>query len=116
MIYPIQALIYSSWVAKEIVTGAIDVGVDALTPGKYATPMIVEYPLACSSDFEITAMASSITITPGTITVGIAPSTGPAPATLFVHSMYGKSRDEVLEGLKDMERRLLKVTRKKATS
>ncbi|UJH70428.1 Na+/H+ antiporter subunit E [Ornithinimicrobium sp. INDO-MA30-4] len=116
MIYPIQALIYTGWVAKEVFTGALTVGADALTSGKGATPMIVEYPLQCTTDFEITAMASSITITPGTITVGIAPSTGPAPATLFVHSMYGKTPEEVLEGLRDMERRLLKVTRKEAAS
>lgn len=116
MINPLQAILYSGWVAKEVITGAIDVGIDALTPGKFATPMIIEYPLHCRSDFEITAMASSITITPGTITVGIAPRTGPAPATLFVHSMYGRSADEVMESLQDMERRLLKVTRKGSSS
>lgn len=116
MIYPIQAMIFSSWVAKEVIAGTITVAVDAFTPGKNATPMIVEYPLECKTDFEITAMASSITITPGTITIGIAPRTGPAPATLFVHSMYGKNRDEVMAGLHDMERRLLKVTRRESAS
>ena len=31
--------------------------------------------------------------------------------TLFVHSLYGRGRAEILEGLRDMESRLLKVTR-----
>ncbi|MGI8946493.1 MAG: Na+/H+ antiporter subunit E [Ornithinimicrobium sp.] len=113
MIHPLNAVRYFGFITWEVLSGAVTVAVDAFTPGKGATPMIVELPLRCTTDFEVTTMASSITITPGTITVGITPATGPAPATLFVHSMYVAEREDVLEGLHDMERRLLLMTRGK---
>ncbi len=111
MIHPWHAVRYLGYIGWEVIAGAVTVAVDAFTPGKGVTPMIVELPLRCDTDFEIATMASSITITPGTLTVGITPATGPAPASLFVHSMYTAERDEVLAGLYDMERRLLLMTR-----
>lgn len=111
MIHPWNGLKYAGFITWEVLAGGVTVAVDAFTPGKNVTPMIVELPLRCATDFEVTTMASSITITPGTITVGITPATGPAPATLFVHSMYTAEREKVLEGLYDMERRLLLMTR-----
>ena len=56
-------------------------------------------------------MASSITITPGTLTVGIAPAGEHTPPTLYVHSMYTPDRAATIAGLRDMEQRLLRMTR-----
>ncbi len=109
--HPLSGLRYSGFIAWEVVTGTVAVAIDAFTPGKNATPMIVEYPLRCSTDAEITIMASSITITPGTITIGIAPALQHTPASLFVHSMYSSSREELLEELHVMETKLLTATR-----
>lgn len=111
MINPVHGLRYAGFIAWEVFTGALTVAGDALTPGKGTTPMILELPLQCDTDFEITVMASSITITPGTITIGITPRSGPSPATLFVHSMYTADRQQALAELHDMERRLLLMTR-----
>jgi multicomponent Na+:H+ antiporter subunit E len=111
MIHPWHGLRYGLYITKEVLTGSFDVARDILTPRKGATPMIVEFPMACTTDAEITLMASSITITPGTLTLGITPANGSAPATLFVHSMYNRTREDVLTGLRDMERRLLRATR-----
>lgn len=116
MIHPWHGLRYAGFITWEVLAGAVTVAIDAFTPGRGTTPMIVELPLRCATDFEITTMASSITITPGTITVGITPATGPAPASLFVHSMYTEEREQVLAGLHDMERRLLLMTRGKEPS
>lgn len=110
-LHPLSSIRYAGFIAWEVVTGTVTVAIDAFTPGKNATPMIVEYPLRCDTDAEITIMASSITITPGTITLGIAPALDHAPASLFVHSMYSGSRDELLDELHVMESRLLMATR-----
>ncbi len=110
-LHPLSTIRYAGFIAWEVVTGTATVAIDAFTPGKKATPMIVEYPLRCSTDAEITIMASSITITPGTITVGIAPALDHAPASLFVHSMYSGSREELLAELHVMESKLLRATR-----
>lgn len=110
-LHPLSTLLYAGFIAREVLAGTVTVAVDAFTPGKGATPMIVEFPLRCDTDVEITIMASSITITPGTITIGIAPALAHAPASLFVHSMYSSNRQELLDELADMEARLLKATR-----
>ncbi|CAN5448403.1 hypothetical protein BH23ACT6_BH23ACT6_03740 [soil metagenome] len=109
--HPLSGIRYAGFIAWEVVAGTVTVGLDAFTPGKNATPMIVEYPLRCATDVEITFMASSITITPGTITIGVAPALEHAPATLFVHSMYSSSREELLDELHVMESKLLMATR-----
>lgn len=113
MINPLHALSYAAYITREVIAGTLTVALDAFTPGKGATPMIVELPLVCSTDLEITLMASSITITPGTLTLGIAPAYDATPATLFVHSMYTPRREDTVAGLRDMEQRLLRMTRGK---
>lgn len=105
-------LSYLLFIGREVLKGSWLIVKDALTPGHDATPAIVELPLHCRSDLEVTAMASSITITPGTLVVGTAAAADDdGTPTLFVHSLYGRGPAEILEGLRDMESRLLKVTR-----
>lgn len=111
MVNPIRTVTYGVWLALEVVRGAVRIGVDVVTPGLRVSPAIVALPLHCETDLEISVMASSITITPGTITVGIAPRTGDSPPTLYVHALYGDDRDSVVADLREMEHRLLSMTR-----
>lgn len=111
MINPLRMVVYGTYIVAEILKGGTKIAVDAFTPGMGISPTIVELPLRCDTDIEVSLMASSITITPGTVTLGIAPASEQAPATLFVHALYGQSRDEVVDGLRDMEDRLLRMTR-----
>ncbi|MDN5571984.1 MAG: Na+/H+ antiporter subunit E [Propionibacteriaceae bacterium] len=105
---------YVAWIVLEVIKGSIDVARDAVTPGVGSTPAIVKLPLRCRTDLEVTAMASSITITPGTIVLGTASAQGGAPPVLYVHSLYGGTRAEIMAGLHEMEDRLLRVTRGRA--
>lgn len=107
----LHLLSYVAFILAEVVKGSWHVARDALTPGLDSTPAIVELPLRCRSDLEITAMASSITITPGTLVLGTAAAQGDDPPTLFVHSLYEPDRAQLIAGLRDMESRLLRVTR-----
>ena len=109
----IHLLAYIGYIVIEILKGSWDVVRDTITPGVGSTPSIVEMPLRCRTDLEVTALASSITITPGTLVVGTAYAGegDEEPPVLFVHSLYGSGREDVLDGLRDMERRLLLVTR-----
>lgn len=111
MINPLRALVYAGWIGVEIVRGALTVGRDAFTPGTAMSPAIVELPLRCVTDLEVSLMASSITITPGTVTLGIAAAQGQTPPTLFVHAIYGEDPDDVRAGLRVMEQHLLVMTR-----
>ncbi|GAA1671179.1 hypothetical protein GCM10010977_16200 [Citricoccus zhacaiensis] len=102
---------YLVWLIGQVISGSLQVARRALTPGTFAEPSIVGFPLRCATDLEVTWMASSITITPGTLVVGTAHGTDTEPATVFVHSVFDSDRDSVRDGLQEMEDRLLRMTR-----
>ncbi|WP_313815900.1 Na+/H+ antiporter subunit E [Citricoccus sp.] len=102
---------YLVWLIGQVISGSLLVARRTLTPGTFAQPSIVSFPLRGTTDLEVTWMASSITITPGTLVVGTAHGTDTEPATVFVHSVFDADRDSVREGLRDMEDRLLRMTR-----
>ncbi|MGO1407431.1 MAG: Na+/H+ antiporter subunit E [Brachybacterium sp.] len=107
-------LSYLLWILTEIVKGAIAVAKGVYTPRTLSSPAIVEYRLRGTSDIDIVAMASSITITPGTLVLGTAPGTPEEDASLFVHALFAESREQVITDLTEMEDRLLRATRGRA--
>ncbi len=102
---------YLVWLVGQVIAGSVVVARRALRPGVFAEPSIVSFPLRCETDLEVTWMASSITITPGTLVVGTAHGSATEPVTVFVHSVFDADGDSVREGLRDMEDRLLRMTR-----
>lgn len=104
-------IVYLAWLIGQVVAGSVTVARRAMRPGRFAEPSIVAFPLRCETDLEVTWMASSITITPGTLVVGTAHGSDVEPVTVFVHSVFDQDRESVQEGLRDMEDRLLRMTR-----
>ncbi|WP_377793528.1 Na+/H+ antiporter subunit E [Brachybacterium sp. GCM10030267] len=104
-------LSYALWILVEILKGSVEVAKGVYTPGVHSSPAIVEYRLRATTDIEIVAMASSITITPGTLVVGTAHGTAEERPSLFVHALFATSREQVLSDLAEMEERLLRATR-----
>ncbi|QCU79335.1 sodium:proton antiporter [Citricoccus sp. SGAir0253] len=102
---------YVAWLVGQVLAGSLAVARRALAPGPFAEPSIVAFPLRCATDLEVTWMASSITITPGTLVVGTAHGTDTEPVTVFVHSVFEADRASVHAGLREMEDRLLRMTR-----
>lgn len=107
----LHALSYIWFLIVEVNKGCYQVAARALLPRRAQEPMIIEFQTHCHTDLEIAALASSITITPGTLVLGVAAATGDADPTMFVHIMFSDTREEALAGLRDMEARLLRVTR-----
>lgn len=112
----LYALSYCGFILAEVIKGSLALAVDAFSPRSLSTPSIVEYPLQCRSDLEVAVFTSSITITPGTLVLGLAGADGDSPATIFVHSLFGGEREPVVAGLRTLEERLLRVTRGRAGS
>jgi multicomponent Na+:H+ antiporter subunit E len=102
---------YVAWLIGQVIAGSLTVARRAVAPGRFAEPSIVAFPLRCNTDLEVTWMASSITITPGTLVVGTAHGSDTEPVTVFVHSVFDADRESVHDGLKQMEDRLLRMTR-----
>ncbi len=105
------AISYVLWIIKELIAGSFAVARVAFGSEHEVAPSILELPLRCRTDFEIIVLASSITITPGTLVLGTAHGTPAAPPTLFVHVLRTTSRKDAIEGLREMEDRLLRATR-----
>lgn len=104
-------LAYVAWLIGQVVAGSLTVARRAVSRSSFAEPSIVAFPLRCTTDLEVTWMASSITITPGTLVVGTAHGSDNEPVTVFVHSVFEADRASVHDGLREMEDRLLRMTR-----
>jgi len=72
-------------------------------------PGIVAVPLDVQSPIEITTLASTITLTPGTLTIDLGVDKD-GRKVLFVHSLFSSDPDAVRRGIKrDFERRIITI-------
>lgn len=104
------AVSYVGFILREVVRGSCRIAALTLSRECVAEPAIIELPTKARSDLEIMLLASSITITPGTLVLGVAAAQDDQPPSLFVHSMF--DRTNALAGLRDLETRLLRAMRK----
>lgn len=105
------AFTYVIWIGFEVCKQSVRLGWDFMTPGLEVSPSIVEFPLHASTKLEIAAIESSITITPGTLTLGIYEPPDGSTKSLFVHFLYAHTHEAAIDELEGMERRLLRATR-----
>lgn len=97
---------YAAWLAKEIMSAGLTTA--SLVFRKDAIhPVILHYPLRVTSDWDIFWFSTSITATPGTLSLGLRHPARPGePVTLLVHAVEGSNPEEVFTSLADMEARL----------
>ncbi len=102
-------LVYLWIVAREIWFSAVTVTRLALGPLDRLRSGFVAVPMAARTDIEITTLANSITLTPGTITVHVAPS----DRTIIVHAIdIGQDPEEVRQSIKTvLEANILRWSR-----
>lgn len=91
----------------ELILANAEVALEVATPRHRMEPGIIKVPLQARSDLEITLFANLISLTPGTLTLGVADDRG----ALFVHGLHVKSPDRFRARLAELERRLLRVMR-----
>lgn len=102
---PVRLVVFSLWFAGQIVISSWAVLADILTTGHRSTPRVVRMPLRSRTDFQVATIGTLITLTPGTLTLGVAEHED--GRALLVHSMYHPDPESALEDLWDMERRML---------
>jgi len=95
--------------AREIWWSAISVAKLVLGPIAKLRSGFLAIPMDARSDIEITTLANSITLTPGTITVHV----DPAQRTIVIHAIdIGQNPDEVRQSIKTvLEANILRWTR-----
>lgn len=92
----------------ELIKANLEVAYEVITPKFRMTAGIVMVPLDAKSDLEITFLANLISLTPGTLSLDVSDD----KKVLYVHSMYIKSKEEFIAGIKNgFEKRILEITR-----
>ncbi|MFU8842592.1 MAG: Na+/H+ antiporter subunit E [Bacteroidales bacterium] len=104
-----RAVAYITLFSKEVIKGSLKIGADIITPRHNMHPAIMAVPLDAKTDIEITLLANSITLTPGTTSLAVSHDR----KTLYVYNVYAdkdieKSIAEIKNGL---EKKLLEVLR-----
>ena len=89
---------YVFWLLYQIVLANLHVARLVLDPKMPIDPRIIRVPTTLKKDISLVAYANSITLTPGTITIGVEHD------HLLVHAIDGKVEDELATGA--MERRI----------
>jgi multicomponent Na+:H+ antiporter subunit E len=99
---------FSAYLMIEIVRSNLRVAYDVVTPTIYMRPGIVAVPLDAQSEVEIAVAANLITLTPGTMSLGVSRDR----KHLYVHSMFIEDPDELKQEIKRrIERPLLELLR-----
>ena len=93
------ALLYVGTFLKELLVANLAVARIVLSPSLPIDPAVVEGPLRVRSDAAVTAIANSITLTPGTLTMDYDAATN----TLIVHSIAVDDRETVLAPIRTWE-------------
>jgi multicomponent K+:H+ antiporter subunit E len=106
---PGKLLAYVSLVLYDIVVANLQVAVLILGPRARLAPAYVRVPLDLRADFAVTVLASTVTLTPGTISVDIADD-GSGGRVLVVHALRCLDPAGLVRSIKDRyERRLMEI-------
>ncbi|WP_156291141.1 Na+/H+ antiporter subunit E [Oceanobacillus salinisoli] len=93
---------------KEVIVSNIDMLKYIYSPKKIAEPGIFSLPLDVKSNWEITILATLISLTPGTLSVAVSENN----ETLFIHAMNIEDVNESIRSIKDtFEKLIMEVTR-----
>jgi multicomponent Na+:H+ antiporter subunit E len=95
---------------KEVIVGSLKIGFDIITPHHYMNPGIIAVPLDAKTDIEITLLANSITLTPGTTSLAVSKD----KSTLYVYCVYidKKDKQKTIQDIKNgLEKKILEVLR-----
>lgn len=86
---------YLPWLSGRILKSALHVSRLILDPTLPISPRLIRHKTELRSDGELVVLGNSITLTPGTITVEV------APGELVVHAIDEASGADLLEGVLD---------------
>ncbi len=99
---------FSIYYLKELALANFRVAHDVLTPRHRSRPGFIVVPTKARTDLELMALANLITMTPGTLTIDVAPDR----ESLYIHAMFLDDpealRRQVIE---DFEPRVLRMFR-----
>lgn len=102
-----RALWFIPFFLWELLLANLQVALEVVRPRHRMEPGIIRVPLRAESDLEITLFANLISLTPGTLTLGVTDDR----SGLYVHGLHVRSPDHFRGRLARLEDRLLGVMR-----
>ncbi len=101
--------LFFSW---ELLLANLRVAYEVLTPHHQMHPRVIALPLQAKTDFEITALAILISLTPGTLSLDVSAD----KRFLYIHAMFAEDEEAVRKDIQEnLETRLLAILRQPAT-
>ena len=104
---PGKALAYAALVTYDVVVANLQVAAVILGPLSRVRPAFIRVPLDLRTDFAATVLASTVTLTPGTVSVEIEED-GTGARVLVVHALRCLDADEMVRTIKQRYERRLK--------
>lgn len=103
----------AAWASFAIVTASLQVARDIVAPSARVAPVVLVVPLRTRTGLETAVVSGLLTLTPGTLTVGIesSPSSPSSRPALWVHGMYGADPEALRAEVRAMEHRVLRALR-----
>ena len=98
-----KLLSFTIYFIRILVKANLQVAWEIITPGYAMQPRFIRYSVAGMTPMQITSLANAITLTPGTLSVDLAPDA----KYLYVHCMYAKDRDAAFSGLNELRDRIM---------
>lgn len=103
---PLTLLRFAARVLSDIAIANVEVARLVLGPNRTLRPAFVEYPLELTHDFAISMLASTISLTPGTVSSDISEDR----KTLLIHALDMEDEQALIETIKQRyERPLVEV-------
>lgn len=102
---PVAAVKLLVYFLKELVVASAVVAWEVATPGSGINTAVVSVSLTSQMAGVITAAASMVSLTPGTITLEVDEET----STLFIHVLHLRSPEETRESVRRLERLILEA-------
>ena len=90
----------------DLISSSVQVALAVLFPGSTIKPLFVEVELDAKTDVAIMMIANLTSLTPGTLSVDVAPD----GRRLLIHAMFASDPQSVIDGVKrGLEPRVLRV-------
>jgi len=99
-----KLLSFAIYFVRTLIKANIQVAHEIVTPGYGMTPRVIRYDVQGLTPGQITSLANTITLTPGTLSVDV----GDDHRFLYVHCMYAADRDTAVRELDELRDRLMK--------
>ena len=93
---PWKAILYVLMVMKDIVVANVEVALWIIGPVKKLKPSFVAIPINIQSDLGITILASTVSLTPGTVSAEVSED----KQWLYIHALHLDNENELIETIK----------------